>query len=141
MISSTLVQNDVKTGQSVVAATALSSPVTFWVDCSSSNYLFLQCDIVKDTATNLAFKFENEKAADPSSSTLYRKYKANLGTGVFEDGTLNLDTSALDTTDHIELPVPLTGLGVNRGRVKVTVTATSGGSGTIAIQPVTALVV
>ncbi len=131
MIDSRLVQQDVRPATGVLD---LATPKTFTVDLAGVDSLFLQIDFVRNSATALVFTFTNDKAADPSSPNKYKKYRTDLS-GL--TAALAQITVSIAASDFIEVPFPLTGLGVTSGRVNCTVSATGGVAGdTVNITPV-----
>lgn len=131
MIDSRLVQYDVRPETGVLD---LATPKTFTVDLAGVDSLFLQVDFVKNTATALVFSFTNDKASNPASPNKYTKYRTDLSALTAAPEVI---TVAVSATGFLEIPFPLTGIGVASGRVNVTVTATGGAAGdTVNITPV-----
>ena len=131
MIDSRLVQYDVRPATGPLD---LAAPKTFSVDLNGVDSLFLQVDFTKVSATALVFSFTNNKAANPASANKYVKYRTDMSGLTAAPATI---TVAVSATGFLEIPFPITGLGVNSGIVNVTVTATGGAAGdTVNITPV-----
>lgn len=129
MIDTRLVQQDPRPPTGPLD---LATSKTFVVDLNGCDSLFLQVAFTKVSATALVFSFTNDGVFDPTNK--YVKYRTDLSGLTAAPATI---TVAVAATGFLEVPFPLTGLGIVSGRVNVTVTATGGAAGdTVNITPV-----